>query len=123
MLTALNQARMTGVMCPGAGSVTTAPALIYDATIEPTAREWAWEAAHESWIPADSCNGRTGLDRVTAAGLASAWKVFNATSPADAINMLLVDPGACPNLMTSSVTELGAAAAHDAITSHAVVFR
>ncbi len=123
MLTALNQARATGVTCPGATSAITAPALVYDAVIEPTAREWAWEAAHETWYPADACNGRTAFDRVTAAGLASAWKVFGSTSPADAINMLLADASACPNVMSSSVTEFAGAAAHDAITSHAVVFR
>lgn len=125
MLAALNQARMNGVMCPGSGMVTTAPPLAYDTTIEPMAREWAWEAAHENWIPADSCNGRSALDRIIAAGLGSgsAWKVFDAASPADAINMLLVDTTACPNVMTPSVTKLGAAAAHDLITSHGVALR
>jgi uncharacterized protein YkwD len=125
MLAALNQARTTGVMCPGSGTVTTAPPLTYDPTIEPTAREWAWEAAHENWIPADSCNGRTALDRITAAGLGtgSAWKVFDSASPTDAINMLLAYNVSCPNLMTPSVTKFAAAAAHDLITSHAVALR
>lgn len=123
LLTAANQARATGVMCPGTSTVMTAPALVYDVTYEPTAREWAWEAAHENWIPADACNGRTALQRVTTANAASIWKVFAASSPSNAIAMLLADATACPNVMTASNTKLGAAAAHDLITSHAVVFR
>lgn len=123
MLTALNNARVNGFQCPGTGAPVTAPALVYDTTYEPTAREWAWEAAHENWIPADACNGRTALSRVTVAGAQSIWKVFDSATGQDAITMLLNYSISCPNLMAAVNTKLAGAVSRDVIVSHAIVLR
>jgi cysteine-rich secretory family protein len=123
MLAALNQARTNGRICPGDTATLSAAPLVYDATLEPAAREWAWEAAHENWGPANGCNGRTSTDRVAAAGATSAWKTFSAASPADAIEMLLDTSFACPELMKATNTKFAGAGAYDVIVSHAIMLK
>lgn len=123
MLAALNQARTNGRVCPGGTVTLTGPALVYDPTLEPTAREWAWEAAHEDWQPANGCNGRTSEDRLALVGATSGWKTFAAASPADAIEMLLAYSFACPELMRATNTQFAGAAAYDVIVSHSIMLR
>lgn len=123
MLTAINNARTTGTMCPGTSMIVTAPALTYDTGLEVTAREWAWEAAHQDWGPADACNGRLAVDRVGAAGATSAWKAFGATSGAEGIAMLLAFAPACAQMMSASNTRFAGVGAYDLITAHAIVLR
>ncbi|HEY5948855.1 MAG TPA: CAP domain-containing protein [Kofleriaceae bacterium] len=123
MLTAINQARANGTICPGSTATQTAPALAYDPALEPAAREWAWEAAHEDWAASDSCNGRAGVDRVVAAGATSAWKAFGSASGTDAIAALLAFQPACDEMMKASNTQFAAAAAYDLITAHAIMLR
>ena len=89
MFATINQARVQGFMCPGAPTAVTAPALTFDTGLEVGAREWAWEAAHEDWAPADACNGRLASDRVTAAGASSGWKSFGGTTGSAGAMMLL----------------------------------
>ena len=123
MLAAVNQTRATGTSCPGGGGGQVVPALTYDATLEPGAREYAWEAAHQNWTPNGGCNGRTALDRITEVGATSIWKTFGATSPQDSIAMLVAFMPACTEIMSASNTAFAAAGAHDLITSHAIVLR
>jgi hypothetical protein len=123
MLAAVNQARTNGVACPGGGGGASVPALVYDAALEPGAREYAWEAAHQSWTPNGGCNGRTAVERIQAAGAMSGWKAFGASSGTDAVATLLAFMPACNQIMNASYTALGAAGAYDAITSHALMLR
>jgi hypothetical protein len=123
MLSALNQARTNGTRCPGAAGTVTAPALVYDQTLEPAAREWAWEAAHENWTSPDGCNGRTATERIAAVGATSGWKAFAASSGGNAITMLLAYGPACTELMKASNTRFAGVGAHDAITAHAIMLK
>ena len=123
MLSALNTARMNGVTCPGSPTAVTAPALVYDASFDAAAREWAWEGAHESWTAADACNGRFASDRVKTAGASSIWKSFATGSGADAIASLLAYAPACAEMIASTNTKFAGASAYDMITAHAIVLR
>jgi hypothetical protein len=123
MLVALNQFRATGTICPGETMTRTGPPLTHDGSLEPFAREWAWEAAHQEWFSIDSCNGRPAGDRLTAIGASSGWRTFDKPSPMDAIATLLAYEPSCPLLMSTSNTRLATAGAHDVSTSHTVVLR
>jgi hypothetical protein len=123
IIAAVNTARQMGVTCTSGGGGQVVSMLAYDATLEAGAREFAWEAAHQDWGPTAGCNGRTAVERVAAYGASSGWKTFDASSSDDAVAMLLAFAPACPELMRASNTMIGAAAAHDAITSHAIMLR
>ncbi|HEY5925553.1 MAG TPA: hypothetical protein VIV11_27900 [Kofleriaceae bacterium] len=123
LVSAVNIARVNGATCPGGGGVQMAPALTYDAALEPTAREWAWETAHLGWVISDGCNGRTATDRVTDAGASSGWKVYGATSPMMALSFLLADMASCNAIMNATNTMAGAAGAHDVMDAYAIFLR
>jgi hypothetical protein len=123
MLAAINNARSTGVVCPGASSTVTAPALSYDVTFDAAAREWAWEAAHGDWVPANGCNGRAATERVNTAGASSIWKSFDTGSGAAAIASLLAFAPSCTEMMAVSNTKFAGASAYDLVTAHAIVLR
>jgi hypothetical protein len=122
IIASVNAARQMGVTCASGGGQVVG-VLAYDATLEAGAREFAWEAAHQNWAATDGCNGRTGFDRLAAYGASSVWKTFDASSSNDAVAQLLAFDPACPELMRASNTRIGAAAAHDLITSHAIMLR
>jgi hypothetical protein len=123
VIAAVNNARQMGVTCPSGGGGQVVDLLAYDATLEAGAREFSWEAAHQEWAATDGCNGRTGVERLAAYGASSGWKTFDASSSSDAVATLLAFAPACPELMRASNTMIGAAAAHDVITSHAIMLR
>lgn len=122
LLAAVNQARTMGTQCPG-GTMTTAAALVYEPALEPLAREWAWETAHESWTDNVGCNGRSYFDELTAVGAVSGWKTFGATTAANAIGFLLAEQPSCDSIMSASISQLGAAGAHDILDGHVIVLR
>ena len=123
MLAAVNEARATGITCPGGAGGQMLPPLTYDGSLEPTAREWAWEAAHQGWTPADGCNGRSAEDRVAAAGVSSIWKAFGATTASEGAAMLIAFGPACAAIMDTENTSFAGTGAHDMIDCHAIVLK
>ena len=123
LLAAVNQARTNGTMCPGGGGMQIRPALVYDTSLEPFAREVAWETAHESWTNNVGCNGRSFSDQLTMLGAAALWKVYGAATPGDAIGFLLGMMGSCNSIMAAGITQLGGAGAYDALNAHTIVLR
>ncbi len=125
LIEAVNAARVGGVMCPGTGSVTTAPALTLDSSGTAQAHQLAWSLAHEHYTPVPptltTCEGETIDQVLSAAGFTQAFVSVNYTSIADMIAGNEADPTTCPTLMSTTVTEIAAGFAFDFTSSYVVL--
>ena len=119
----IDQTRTAGFMCTTMPM--TQPALALDPTLEPGAREWAWELAHHRYFDAagSACNGRTVADREAAGGFTGYVTASGYTAAQDALTAWLADPTQCEILMSPVPTQVFVAIARDATTGFVVVLR
>jgi hypothetical protein len=112
--TAINAARTGGTSCPGGGGPQFAPALAVDTTMQPGAREYAWEIAHHDIHLNDACNGRTFAERQAPYGGNGGLSQSVAPTAADAVALWSSDVTLCPVLMLTGRTQLAVGVAIDA---------
>jgi hypothetical protein len=110
-LTAVNQARTTGVTCPGDSMVTTAPALTLDPAPPTSARLLAWNlAALDTLLPAPTtCNGASVGSFATTAGYSAYVLGTGYPTAQDAVNGFVTSSNTCPIIMSRSVAMIGVA--------------
>ena len=124
LLMRINEARAAGIDCPGGGGAVTGPALVLTASLVPGAREFAWEFAHHQHQPGSStsCNGRTSLSRINAAGGTGAVSYTGTgTTPQTALSSWLASATLCPIVASTSFTRVGIGVAYDARQGYGVI--
>jgi hypothetical protein len=111
---AINAARTGGTMCPGDGSPRFALALAVDTTMQPGAREYAWEIAHHKVHMDMACNGRTFAERQATYSANGGLSHSSAASAAAAVASWSATSTLCPVLMLTGRTQLAVGVAIDA---------
>lgn len=107
-----NMTRTNGYDC--GGGIVIRPALTRLSNLDAGAREWAWENTYQALAAGDSCNGRTFLDRLGAAGAMPTRYAFVYVSPGtpqDAIDFFVSGATGCRDFMATDVTRIGAGTA------------
>lgn len=126
LIAEVNARRTAGVTCPG-DTMRTAPALSLDTTMQPGAREYAWEIGHHQYYAGDgiSCNGRTFAMRQDAHGANGGTSYSSPTSlTANAVvASWLSSASLCPVVMLTSRTQLAVGVVHDADHGYVVWFK
>jgi hypothetical protein len=99
-----------GAPCPG-GAAAPAPALRFDPRLVCAARVWARELAETQDPAAQDSAGRTGGDRIMAAGYAPRmwWESYalDAPSAVRALELMTDDAGSCGRLTDPVFTDVG----------------
>ena len=119
----INQTRTAGFQC--ASMVETAPELAIDATMQPSAREWAWELAHQQFFDPSggACNGRSLADREAAAGFAGYLSASGYTTVQDVLAAWLADPAQCAIVMSPVPTQIFVAIGRDVDAAYIIELR
>jgi uncharacterized protein YkwD len=111
MLAAVNQARMQARSC-GSSSAPAVATVAWDCKLEQAAQGHSQDMANNGFFDHTGSNGLGPGDRVTNAGYN--WRSVSEniaagqTSIAQVMSGWLVSPGHCSNIMSGSVTQLGA---------------
>lgn len=123
MLYAVNQARSTQQNC-GGDIMPAVPALTWDYSLESAAYAHSSDMANADFMDHTGSNGSSPGDRISATGYEfSAW-AENVAAGQQSIDEVMASwlssPGHCKNIMSSSVTQLGAAAVENADTRYGI---
>lgn len=110
----INLARTSGTMCPGDGAPRFASVLAVDTTMQPGAREYAWEIAHHEIHTNMACNGRSFVERQATYGGSGGLSHSTAVSAAAAVASWRATAALCPVLMNTARTQLAVGVALDA---------
>jgi hypothetical protein len=120
----LNDFRQSDAGCP-AGPTFVVSALFEDASLRESAREWAWEIAHQRYLASDDarCNGRTLHELEAATGVTYVHVVTGFATALDMVHAWEADPVTCPDLLRQGRTGVEIAAAIDAQSGFVVLFK
>lgn len=126
LLSAVNAARVGGVICPGEGTPRTAPAFTATSSMTIGAREYAWELTHHMFAQGNgmSCNGRTFLQREQPYGGNGGLSAYgNVTSATQAVDIWKMNATLCPILFTTGPTEASMGVTHESIDAWVIWFK
>jgi hypothetical protein len=102
-----------GIVCGSAAASTPAPALRFDVRLVCAARMWALEIERSGAASPTDSEGRTGQDRLLAAGYAARlWGdsyAIDATTADQALELMLADVDSCQRLAGAEFTDFGVA--------------
>lgn len=123
MLYAVNQARSMQQNC-GGDIMPAVPALTWDYNLESAAYVHSSDMANADFMDHTGSDGSSPADRISATGYEfSAW-AENVAAGQQSIDEVMASwlssPGHCKNIMSSSVTQLGAAAVENADTRYGI---
>lgn len=115
LMNMINATRTAGKKCPGPGGILTAPALTIDPTLQPPAREWAWEIAHQNYWMSDgsACNGRTYQQREVQGGFTQYITAYGFPDVTATFNDWLSNQTTCDLVMDANLTTMNVAVAFD----------
>lgn len=123
MLYAVNQARATQQNC-GGEMMPAVPALTWDYSLESAAFNHSSDMANVDFMDHTGSDGSSPGDRISATGYQfSAWAENVAAGQKDIDSVMaawLSSPGHCKNIMSSSVTQMGAAAVENPDTRYGI---
>ncbi len=111
---AINMARTGGTTCSGDAAARFASALAVDTTMQPGAREYAWEIAHHEFHMNMACNGRSFVERQATYGANGGLSHPLAVTAAGAVASWSASSTLCPVMMTTGRTQLAVGVALDA---------
>ncbi|HEU0031256.1 MAG TPA: CAP domain-containing protein [Kofleriaceae bacterium] len=122
----INNTRTQGFKCPGvAGGAVTRPPLTVDPALQPAAREWAWEIAHQNFFMNDgsACNGRTATQREASGGFTAYISSFGFPDVQATFNDWLSAGSTCQVLMSDLNTTMSVGVAFDLQKGYAFVLK
>jgi len=125
LMTLINNARTTGVACPGANNVTR-PAFTLEPALIAGAREWAWEMSHSNYFgsTADGCNGRTYQQRKLDGGAFTGYVRSRGYATVQlAFDAWMASATQCPIVMSATATKMYASVAFDTAKSYLMVVK